>query len=145
MTNTAKISFVLENTNPVCELGTEIWMDDVCLFDLGHVTETVNFEHHLPDSDLEHCLRIVLKGKKQEHTKIDMDGTIISDARLIIKDFAFEDIPLGHTLTTKATYSHDFNGNGPCVQENFYGEMGCNGTVELKFSCPVYLWLLENL
>jgi len=45
----------------------------------------------------------------------------------------------------RAVYVHDFNGTGKFVNKQFFGEMGCNGTVELKFSSPFYLWLLENM
>jgi len=44
-----------------------------------------------------------------------------------------------------AQYQHDFNGTGNPTIDKFYGEMGCNGTVSLKFTTPIYLWLLENM
>jgi hypothetical protein len=44
-----------------------------------------------------------------------------------------------------AKYQHDFNGTGKLTTQNFYGELGCNGTVSLKFSTPIYIWLLENM
>jgi hypothetical protein len=69
----------------------------------------------------------------------------VSDAVLTIKDLAFDEIKLGHMLTELATYTHNFNGTKEPVQEKFYGAMGCNGTVSLKFAAPVYLWLLENM
>ena len=76
---------------------------------------------------------------------IDEAGNIISDAKLTVTNVAFDDIQLGHMLTEKATYAHDFNGTGVMGQHKFYGEMGCNGTVSLKFSTPIYLWLLEHM
>jgi len=48
-------------------------------------------------------------------------------------------------FTELATYTHDFNGTKELTQEKFYGVMGCNGTVSLKFATPIYLWLLENM
>ena len=42
-------------------------------------------------------------------------------------------------------YRHDYNGTTDPFDDEFYGEMGCNGTVSLKFTTPIYLWLLENL
>jgi hypothetical protein len=67
------------------------------------------------------------------------------DARLKISDIEFDGIELDYMVTQQATYTHNFNGTGPETQENFYGEIGCNGTVSLKFSTPMYLWLLEHM
>jgi hypothetical protein len=48
-------------------------------------------------------------------------------------------------LLNKAVYTHDFNGSQPPVDDKFFGDLGCNGTVSLKFTAPTYLWLLENM
>jgi len=99
----------------------------------------------MPDDEAEHDLRFVLKNKTAEHTQIDEAGNIVNDARLKITDMAFDEIQLGHMITEQAVYDHDFNGTGVMSQHKFYGEMGCNGTVSLKFTTPVYLWLLEHM
>jgi len=87
----------------------------------------------------------VLKNKTAEHTQVDDHGNIITDARLLITDLAFDEIKLGHMLVEQAVYTHNFNGTGATIQDKFYGELGCNGTVSLKFSTPMYLWLLEHM
>ena len=69
----------------------------------------------------------------------------MSDATLTIKDLAFDEIKLNYMLTELAVYTHDFNGTQDTTQDKFYGEMGCNGTVSLKFATPIYLWLLEHM
>jgi hypothetical protein len=71
-------------------------------------------------------------------------GEIVLDARLAIKDIEFDQIALNHIFTELSVYTHDFNGTGPQTSDKFYGEIGCNGIVELKFTTPVYIWLLEN-
>ena len=48
-------------------------------------------------------------------------------------------------LVEQAVYTHDFNGTQPEIEDTFFGEMGCNGTVSLRFTTPIYLWLLENM
>jgi hypothetical protein len=53
-------------------------------------------------------------------------------------------MPIDHTID-QLVYEHNANGTGPLVQDKFYGEMGCNGTVTLEFSSPTYLWLLEQM
>jgi hypothetical protein len=84
-------------------------------------------------------------GKLPEHTKVDEQGNIVQDAVLKIDGVKFDDIEIDQLLSEQAVYQHDFNGNGPQVQEKFYGAMGCCGRVTLQFESPVYLWLLENL
>ena len=97
------------------------------------------------DDDAEHELRWVLKNKNQDHTKIDLRGNILQDSRLILKDISIIDIPLEYIVTQNSRYRHDHNGTTELADHPFYGEMGCNGTVSLKFTTPIYLWLLEHL
>jgi hypothetical protein len=123
----------------------EIWFDDQKIFDQDWITESQTISYKLSDLDAEHELRFVMKNKTTAHTKVDESGVIVKDACLIISDLAFDDIALGHILTEKAVYTHNFNGNGEAVQDKFFGQIGCNGTVSLKFTTPMYLWLLENL
>jgi hypothetical protein len=63
---------------------------------------------------------------------------------MIITDLSFDEILLAQIFVDKATYTHNFNGTGEETQEKFYGELGCNGTISLKFTTPIYLWILEN-
>jgi hypothetical protein len=146
MTNTATISCTLNTTNPDATLGFEAWVDDQKFFDTDHVQaqQQVVIEIN-DDDDSEHELRFVLKNKTSDHTRVDAAGNIVSDARLIVTDLSFDEIQLGHMVTEQAVYTHDFNGTGIIAHNKFYGEMGCNGTVSLKFSTPIYLWILEHM
>ena len=65
--------------------------------------------------------------------------------RLFQAALAFDEIELKQIFIDHAVYTHNFNGTQTEIQDKFYGEMGCNGTVSFKFTTPVYLWLLENL
>ena len=145
MTNTVSITFELNTTNESAELGFEAWVDDEKFVDINHVQGPQLITITMSDSDGNHELRFVLKGKTGAHTRIDETGNIVFDSTLSISDIEFDEIKLGHMFTELATYTHDFNGAKELVQEKFYGEIGCNGTVSLKFATPVYLWLLENM
>jgi len=145
MTNTATISCILNTTNPAAELGFEAWVDNTKFVDIDHVTEQQPIAMEIPDDDADHELIFVLKHKTDQHTQIDENNKIVSDATLTVTELAFDEIKLGHMVTKLAVYTHDFNGTGTPTQDKFYGEMGCNGTVSLKFSTPIYLWLLENM
>lgn len=99
----------------------------------------------LSDEDGDHVLVFALSGKTSEHTKVDDTGAITQDVTVSIEDVSFDEITLGHLMCEQAVYHHDFNGTAELFQDEFYGIMGCNGTVTLKFTTPIYLWLLENM
>ena len=145
MSDNIKISCQVGNTDASATLGLEIWIDNTKFFDETHVQETQTVCFEVTDDDGQHELRFVMKNKTQEHTKVDVNGNIVSDARLTVSDLAFDEIKLGHMFVDQSNYTHDFNGTGSQIVEKFYGEMGCNGAVSLKFTTPIYLWLLENM
>ena len=146
MEPTVCITFNLATTGATAELGFEAWIDDRKVLDLDHVKETQPVAVELADQDgVEHELRFVLKNKTTAHTQVDDHGNIVADARLQITDMAFDEIQLRNILAEQAVYTHDFNGTGATIQDKFYGELGCNGTVSLKFATPMYLWLLEHM
>jgi len=142
-----KFSFEITPTNPVAQLGFEAWINDQCIFNTDHVGKSIVVEGPMPPDgvEAEHVLKLILKGKKPEHTQIDANGDIISDAVLEISNLTLDEIELGHLVTKLAVYSHDFNGSQAPIRDEFFGTMGCNGTVELSFTTPIYLWLLENM
>jgi hypothetical protein len=86
-----------------------------------------------------------MKHKTTEHTKIDEQGAIVSDACLTVSNLAFDEIELKQIFIDHAVYTHNFNGTQTEIQDKFYGEMGCNGTVSFKFTTPICLWLLEHM
>ena len=144
MTSTT-ISCIVDTTNSAAALGFEAWINNQKFFDSDHVQAQQQIVVEIADDDGEHELRFVLKNKTSEHTQVDGAGNIVSDARLIVTDLEFEEIALGHILTEQAVYTHNFNGTQKEIQDKFYGEMGCNGIVSLKFTTPIYLWLLEHM
>ena len=145
MTPTTTISGFIDSSDKKITLGTEVWIDDICVVNVEHVDRIVHFSHVLEEDNTEHELRIVMKHKTPDHTELDNAGNIIRDAMLSISDIKFDEIALGQVLLNKAVYTHDFNGSQPPVDDKFFGDLGCNGTVSLKFTAPTYLWLLENM
>lgn len=145
MENTVKISCVINTTDCKSALGMEIWIDNQQIFDQAWVTESQTVSYEFSDLEANHELRFVMKNKTTDHTKVDESGIIVKDACLIISDLTFDDIALGNIVTEKAVYTHNFNGNGDPIQDKFFGQIGCNGTVSMKFTTPMYLWLLENM
>ena len=140
-------SFDLTPTHPAGKLGFEAWVNDQCVFDSDCVSSTVTVTGNLPSDDVEakHVLKLVLKNKLPEHTTISESGEILKDSCLTVANLTFDDIKLGQLVNDLSVYHHDFNGTQVSITDQFFGTMGCNGTVELKFSTPIYLWLLENM
>jgi hypothetical protein len=132
-------------TNPDTPLGFEAWLDNTMIVDVNAVQKSIKVSIPVLDQNAEHVLKLVLKGKSAGHTIINSAGEIVADSMLAISDLAVDGIDLEKIVHDNAVYTHDFNGSGNTVEDQFYGTMGCNGTVMLQFSTPIYIWLLENM
>jgi len=143
---TAPITFDLDSSDYNAQLGFDVLLNDNIVFTTEHVTELTTITIDVNDDvDTNHELKFVLKNKTQDHTKVDEQGNILSDAMLSISNIAFDEIKLGHMFIEQTVYHHDMNGSQDLFEDKFYGSMGCNGYVSLKFATPIYLWLLENM
>ena len=141
---TATLSFCVAATGPGLRLI--VGLDDVIVYDGYPDAAPIAVAHKFDDlEEQEHHLVFKMQGKLPEHTQISDTGEILQDRLITISDFAFDDIPLGHMFTEVSRYHHDTNGTTEAVSEPFYGVMGCNGRVEMRFTTPIYLWLLENM
>jgi len=145
MTNTVIISGTISPSTPAAVIGTEVWIGQHCVINCEHVDSAISFEHALDDSESEHELQIVMKHKQAAHTQLDEQGNIVQDAVLTVSDLKFDSIDVMQIATERSKYCHDFNGTQSLGTHRFYGDMGCNGTVSMKFTTPMYLWLLENM
>jgi len=143
--DTANISFDINTTDDSSRLGVEVWIDNVCAYQNDHVTEQYHFIHDMNDDDGEHELKILLKGKTNNHTKIDEQGNIVKDALISVSNIQIDEIDVTQLFHAQAQYHHDFNGTQAPIKDKFYKHLGCNGTVSFKFTTPIYLWLLENM
>ena len=142
-----KFSFNLTPTNPVHKLGAEVWINDQCVFDLDHVQQAIAVSGILPDNSIpaDHTLKLILKNKLPSHTQLSSTGEIASDSCLVVSDLKFDDIELAFDILKTAVYQHNFNNSAELANHEFFGTLGCNGVVELKFSTPIYLWMLEHM
>ena len=139
------IDFVLSSTDIKVPLGFCAKIDDKTIANVKHVSEPQTVKATLDLEEGEHVLKLRLLNKSIEHTTVDKENNIIQDARLIIQNLHINQQKLDQVLYTNSTYFHDFNGNADQIADKFYGELGCNGTVELKFNVPSYIWFLEVL
>jgi hypothetical protein len=144
--NLLPIEFEISSTDAAAELGIQVWVNDLCVHQHSHVSESYHFRHEInDDEEKSHELKIVLTGKTAAHTELDADGNITKDAMLSIRGITFDGINIDKIVHTLATYQHDFNGTQPQCSDEFFGDMGCNGSVVFEFATPGYLWLLEHL
>jgi hypothetical protein len=139
------ITFDLTSSDYAAALGFEVLLDDVSLLSIDHVTEPMPVSLEIHDDEGEHEFKFVMKNKTPDHTVVDENSNITKDAMLSIANIAFDDVKLGQVFVEHCVYHHDFNGSQAPVEDEFYGAMGCNGYVSLRFTTPMYLWVLENM
>ena len=146
MSDTIKFQCDLNTTDPTVPLGFEILLNNKSVYKCEHVRESCQIAFDINDKDgVAHALQFVMLGKTAEHTKVDDDGTITSDAMLTINNIMVDDIDMNLLHNEKSEYVHDFNGTQSEIKDKFYGNMGCNGTITFEFTTPFYLWLLEHM
>lgn len=142
----ATLSFDVKATDSDVALGLVVKFDNEIITDIVPGTAPSTVTHEFDDSvDCEHRLEITLKNKQPSHTQLDAHGNIVRDAVLELSKFTLESIDITQVVSTLAKYNHDFNGTADPVQTVFFGTMGCNGTVSLSITSPVYVWLLEAM
>lgn len=144
--NNTFFSFNIIPNNVEQPIGVEVWFDNQLVVDCAQVIETKNIVCNFDDNIQQlHHVKIIVKNKTVDHTTIGTNGEILKDSLLEIKDFNLEEIAIDKIVHEKAVYTHNFNGFGEQISDKFYGSAGCNGSIELEFSSPAYLWLLENM
>jgi hypothetical protein len=139
------ISFKVESSSP-CAFLLELVIDDQVLWQCDGLQSQQCVTVSMADSaEMQpHVLCLRMQGKTPNDTRLDADGHILQDTVIHVRDLTIDGMCVQHLLEARGCYRHDFNGSGDEIQDQFFGVMGCNGTVTLEFSTPIFLWLLEN-
>ena len=145
MSEKIKLSLDLVNESDCADLVIELLIDNQSFYTNKVIPGTHSLSHEVNLEEGDRTFDIVLSGKTSEHTKIDEAGNIVSDVLIKITNIALDDINIDQLMSEQAVYTHDSNGTTELTEHKFFGPMGCNGTVTLKFTSPFYLWLLENM
>ncbi len=140
-----KLSLDVVNPSKFHNIGIELWLDNTKFFDNIISTGRHHVIHEFESEDCEHVLKIQLKNKTAEHTKIDNSGNIVEDALINIENIMLDEIDVTQIVYQLSQYIHDGNGHESVAVHPFYGHLGCNGYVQLSFASPVYMWLLESM
>jgi len=108
-------------------------------------TSIVSFEIDDTDEHTLHTIGIKTSGKTSDHTHLDLQGNIIHDSHVKIESIDFNGIDVTEIFCDGCVcYSHNNNSTSEWHTEPFYGYIGCNGSVDLEFSTPLYRWFLDN-
>jgi hypothetical protein len=135
------------SANENCEeIVLEVYLDQTKLFQSIAQTTTQTIVHDIVDTPGNHELKLVMSGKNRTHTKLDSEGKILSDIFFKIDRLEFEELDMKEVfcLGRLSRHRHSFNSTQPEFDDEFYGEIGCNGTVFIPFDTPIYLWLSDN-
>ena len=143
--NTICLALAIEPTDATRPVGVSVRLNGEELYRTDAVTARTVLHKFIPDSDNNYRLEIELHGKTADHAHLDPEGRFEYDSCLRIDAIEFDDIDVMPVFHTHSKYQHNFNGTGHSVTERCFGSMGCNGTVSLEFTTPIYLWLLENM
>jgi hypothetical protein len=143
--NTSQLTFDIFPSDATNPLGVEVWVNDQQIADFQALDQLQHITHVFDDEiEQDHRVKIIVKNKTPTHTHVNEAGEILQDSLVNINNFKIDEIDIDQVVYQKAVYAHDFNGSGNQVADSFYGPAGCNGSIELEFSTPAYLWLLEN-
>lgn len=146
MENLAIIRFDIVPSQPLLPLGMTILLDNQEIWTTQALDQRQQIEVKIDDAvESTHALVWRMHGKTADHTKIDAEGNIISDSLISVENITLDDIEIMNYLDKICVYTHDFNGTGELTQDEFFGSMGCNGSVTMSFATPLYLWLLETM
>ena len=111
-------------------------------FSKGIEQYTLEFDD--TDTHTEQCVKLVMRGKTQQHTKIDDNANVLSDIYAMIKQIVIDEIDVTDLYTNgNSCYYHtgsNNNKNGPVIVDEFYGFIGFNGNIKLEFSTPMWKW-----
>ena len=94
------------------------------------------------EEEKEHVLSIRLENKTHFDTVQNEDKTeILKDMLLNIESISVDEIELGDLKWNISEFIGD-DANRPVLKRCV--NLGWNGSYNIKFTCPFYVWLLEN-
>ena len=143
--DTMSLTMNVINLSDHADLGLEIWLDQIVLFDDYPTPGTNKLVLNIECQDGVHTIRFCLKSKTAAHTKIDTSSEILEDAVIRVENICLDEVNIDNMVYDHATYIHDTNGTTCIKHDKFFGTLGCNGEVRLDFSIPLYQWYIDNM
>jgi hypothetical protein len=128
------------------DIFIEIYLDNNLIFKSTAQQQSQQVLCEIDEDPADHTLALVMSGKNQSHTVVNDNDEITNDIYFKIDRLEFEDLDMQEVFCLgKECYTHSFNSNQPEFLDEFYGIIGCNGTVKINFTTPIYLWLVDYL
>jgi hypothetical protein len=133
--------------NTVCpEILLEVYLDTVKIYQSTDHQFTHTIACDINEDTADHVMTLVMSGKNRKHTQVDESGKIVRDVYLQVDRLEFEGLDMREFFCLgNPCYTHSFNSTRPKILDEFYGMIGCNGQVEIRFSTPIFLWLGQHL
>lgn len=103
----------------------------------------INFSRSLPEGPSK--ISIVYYNKQNIDTKISEAGEILQDHLLIIKDIEIDEISLGYLCFKESKFIPNRKKRPDLPESMKLTTIGYNGTYELTFQVPTYIWFLETI
>jgi len=129
------------------DIVLEVHIDNNKIFQTTAQKQIQTIMHDLVEDPVDHELKLVMSGKNRTHTTVDNEGKIVSDIFFTINRLEFEYLDMHEVfcIGKRSRYRHSFNSTQAEFDDEFYGDIGCNGTVFMPFFTPIYLWFVNNL
>ena len=114
------------------ELG--VFIDNVCFYKKSTIDHNISIPFEYDCTNIQkHELQLRLEGKRK---LIDIKNE--TETYIEIEQITFNNLNVVNVL--QGTYTHNFNGFGDDIVEEFSYVMGCDGTAELIFYTPISYW-----
>jgi len=136
------------SANTDCQdIVLEVYVDQHKIFHSTAQTQVQTVVYDLDEDPARHELKLIMTGKNRRHTQLDSQGNITTDIFFSINRLEFEELDMREVFCAGrlSTHRHSFNSTQPEFDDEFYGDIGCNGTVTMPFETPIYLWLSKNI
>ena len=142
-----RLELDISANNDCTDIVIEVYVDQALIFQSTAQQQQQTVTYEISEDPGDHELQLVMSGKNFTHTIVDSNGQITSDIFFTINRLEFEELDMRKLfcLGQRSRHRHSFNSTQPEFDDEFYGDIGCNGTVFIPFSTPIYLWLSNNL
>ena len=113
----------------------------------GEVCESSCTAEFSVDTNETNVLTVEYCNKDPQRDVVIQDGEIVADKRVTIQGISLDDIALDfHAFDEPDTLSYEsFDPEGVNAEGYDASKLSWNGRTTLKFTSPIYIWLLENL
>jgi hypothetical protein len=140
------LSLTLAATADCNDVTLEIYVDSNKIFQSAASTQVQTVSYSLSENPSDHVLRLVMSGKTRHHTTINPQGEILHDVAFLLNALEFENIDMTPVFYhNNPCYTHNLNGSAIERVDEFSGYIGCNGTIDFKFSTPIHLWMYQKI